>query len=245
MANATLAKGALVEFVRLLQAKDYTADGAIDLRPHIAKLDATSATVQTTLAAPGAANKDRILVIEAVDVSNTCDVDFTGPGGATTITFTSAGQKLILYGISATAWAPLLAMGFGALTQTYSTADATHAARAASAITDNGGGAAADGTIAVVTAPTALTDSSGGSASATLAAITNAANAGSADVGPVADAIASLAARQAENRAAIVALTDAVKELSTGINNVRTDQVDTAQFANSIADLLQKAGLAT
>lgn len=39
----------------------------------------------------------------------------------------------------------------------------------------------------------ALTDSSGGTPSGTIAAITNAANVGSADVGPTADAIASLA----------------------------------------------------
>jgi predicted RecA/RadA family phage recombinase len=38
------------------------------------------------------------------------------------------------------------------------------------AITDNGGGAAADGTIGAVTAPTALTDNGGGTADATVAA---------------------------------------------------------------------------
>ncbi len=35
--------------------------------------------------------------------------------------------------------------------QTFSTADRTHAARTATAITDNSGGAAADGTIAAIT----------------------------------------------------------------------------------------------
>lgn len=57
----------------------------------------------------------------------------------------------------------------GAYTQTYSTATRTN--------------------------PAALTDSTTGAASGTLAAITSAANAGSADVGPVKDALASLAAK--------------------------------------------------
>jgi len=43
-----------------------------------------------------------------------------------------------------------------------------------------------------------ITDSSGGTANDTIASITNAANAGSADVGPTADAIADLAAKQQE-----------------------------------------------
>jgi hypothetical protein len=64
-----------------------------------------------------------------------------------------------------------------AYTQTYATAAKTVALAtvvAQTAVTDNGGGAAADGTIA---------------------AITNAANAGSADVAPVADAIKELSAK--------------------------------------------------
>lgn len=88
-------------------------------------------------------------------------------------------------------------------------------------ITDNSGGATANGTIGVVTAPTALTDNSSGSATATLAAITSTTPADLAAVGVqlgvIKDAIASIAARQAENRTAIVALTDAVKEITTKI----------------------------
>jgi hypothetical protein len=110
----------------------------------------------------------------------------------------------------------------------------------ATALTDNSGGAAADGTIGVVTAPTALTDSTGGAASATLAAITtftpSVAWNGSSVFPSAADAtaiaaaitseknsIASLAARQAEDRTAIIALTDAIKELSTKINTIISD----------------------
>lgn len=48
-----------------------------------------------------------------------------------------------------------------------------------------------------------LTDSSGGTANGTIAAITQAANAGSADVGPVKDAIADIAADLATIKAAL------------------------------------------
>ncbi len=48
-----------------------------------------------------------------------------------------------------------------------------------------------------------LTDSSGGTANDAVAVITNAANAGSADVGPTADAIADLVAKQEEILAAL------------------------------------------
>lgn len=65
----------------------------------------------------------------------------------------------------------------GALTQTYATADATHAARTYSA-------------------PATLTDNSGGTSGGnTIAAITDGANAGSADLSTVQDAIATLAAK--------------------------------------------------
>lgn len=126
-------------------------------------------------------------------------------------------------------------------------------------LTDNSGGAAADGTIAVVTAPTALTDNGGGTADATVAVMTvpadltwhadieNAAANGalvqSSAVNPTKaefDELAhelglkvnalnalstvmknnfkELTTTQGENRAAIVALTDAVKELATKQN---------------------------
>lgn len=59
----------------------------------------------------------------------------------------------------------------------------------------------------------ALTDNSGGAADATIAAITQAANAGSADVGPVKDAIADLAAQ-------INAVVADLATLKTAINGV-------------------------
>ena len=45
-----------------------------------------------------------------------------------------------------------------AYTQTFSTADKTHAARTSTAITDNGGGGAADGTIAAITGDQTVKD---------------------------------------------------------------------------------------
>lgn len=79
--------------------------------------------------------------------------------------------------------------------------------------------ATATSTHAARTAST-LTDNSGGTANTTIASITNAANAGSADVGPTADAIADLAAQ---------------------INNLITDQQNTAQVLNQIIDNMQAA----
>jgi predicted RecA/RadA family phage recombinase len=128
-------------------------------------------------------------------------------------------------------------------------------------LVDNSGGAAADGTIGVVTAPTALTDNGGGTADATVASMAastailvgtlgGTANGsfetvGATNGGDVSGAIMNntqetlafmasvvtwqgvvqnnfkeLTTRQSENRAAIVALTDAVKELSTKINSM-------------------------
>lgn len=89
-----------------------------------------------------------------------------------------------------------------ALTQTYSTASATHPALTSTAITDN----------------------SGGSATTTIAAITDLSTAGSADIGPVGDAIATLAS---EN------------------NKLRTDLENLKKFVNKVVDELQIGLLVT
>lgn len=117
------------------------------------------------------------------------------------------------------------------------------------AITDNSGGEAADGTIAVVTAPTAiaatLTDSTGqsGTHDDTLAATTTQADLTGGEsptegefntllaevrvicqnASDTAQKVIETVAAQAEDRAAIVALTNAVKELSTAVNAARVD----------------------
>ena len=97
-------KQALTAFARFLEVKTYTADGAIDLRPHRAELDGSSATAQMTLAAPGADLVGTLIIITAIDVSNTVDCDFTRPSGAVTATFAAVGDTLILYGATATDW---------------------------------------------------------------------------------------------------------------------------------------------
>ncbi len=84
-------------------------------------------------------------------------------------------------------------VSWSAYTQTYSTADATHAARVSSSLTDN----------------------SGGTPSTTLQDVTDSVNTGSADRVPVENALASLAAQ---------------------VNNLITDQQDTAAIVNQLID---------
>ncbi len=97
------------------------------------------------------------------------------------------------------------------------------------ALTDSTGGSVADATLAVVTAPSAVTDSSTGSASTTLAAITSSTPADltavGVQLGVIKNAVASLAARQAENRAAIVALTNAAAKEAKLLNELRASLV--------------------
>lgn len=98
-------------------------------------------------------------------------------------------------------------------------------------LTDNSGGAAADGTIGVVTLPTTMVDSTAGTADGTLEALPN-----PTDAPATADALrddlvavhwpilrnwgADVAARQAENKTAITACRDAIKELATKVNAI-------------------------
>lgn len=98
-------------------------------------------------------------------------------------------------------------------------------------LTDNSGGAAADGTIGVVTLPTAITNNSAGTADGTLEALPDPADTpGTADalrddlvanVLPVIRNYATeLATRQAENRTAHTAERDAIKELAAKVNAI-------------------------
>lgn len=95
-------------------------------------------------------------------------------------------------------------------TQTFATADNTHAARTAAALTDNSGGEAADGTIAEI-ADIALSTS---------------------------DTYTDAAVNSAVN-AAVEDISNAVKELSDQINKLIADQADTAAFLNQLVDDLQ------
>jgi len=135
---------------------------------------------------------------------------------------------------------------------------------AIASLTDNSGGATADGTIGAVTAPTALTDNGGGTADGTVASmaastapttgtLSGTANGalelvGATNSGDVSGAIQNnfkefqsfadsivtwqgvvqsnvkeLTTAQGQDRTAIIALTDAVKELSTKINTILTE----------------------
>lgn len=95
------------------------------------------------------------------------------------------------------------------------------------ALTDGSGGAGPDGTIGAVTPPSTVADNSGGAAASEIAIISEGSTAGSADTGPVKNGFATLAARQAENRAAIIALTDAISEVAAKIATLTTDATTT------------------
>ncbi len=102
-----------------------------------------------------------------------------------------------------------------AITQTYSTADKTHANRTAAALTDNSGGAdTPDGTISEI-ADIALSTGD----TYTDGAVNTAVNA-------VVDDCAN-----------------AVEECADQINKVIADQIDTAKLLNSVIDDLQGLGL--
>ena len=111
---------------------------------------------------------------------------------------------------------------------------------AQTALTDSTGGSTANATLAAVTAPSALTDSSTGAASTTLAALSALSTsdtytdaAVNAKLTVIKNAIASLAARQAENRAAIAALTDAAAKEAKLLNELRAALVEKGLITGS------------
>lgn len=105
----------------------------------------------------------------------------------------------------------------GAITQTFATADATHAARTGAVLTDNTTGAIPDATIADLTAFAASVAWDG------------------ATVFPSAADEAAIALIVTQTR-------DAIGELADQINKNRADLADTAQLVNFIADTLQSLG---
>lgn len=107
-------------------------------------------------------------------------------------------------------------------------------------LVDSSGGAAADGTIGAVTAPSALTDNGAGTADGTVEAMAAVSTGGGntysdAAVNAVFAAIRNnfkeFTTTQAANRLAIIALTDAVKELSTKQNALLAKLRITGQIA--------------
>lgn len=147
--------GQIAEFLlNALQEKEYTtAAPAIEVRNHKARLNGAAQPVAATLDVPGdyRAGRERFILFIADNVDNAVTLAVTTPQGARTFTFSAVGDILILFGSSETGWSIWAKPAGAALVQTYATADATHAARTAPALTDNSGGGAADGTIAAVT----------------------------------------------------------------------------------------------
>ena len=90
---------------------------------------------------------------------------------------------------------------------------------AVTALTDNTGGAAVE-TLAAMVNTDAITDSSGGTANGTIAAITDATNTGSADVGPVADGFADVAAQLAKQRSLNALVIADIASLAAKINTL-------------------------
>lgn len=110
-----------------------------------------------------------------------------------------------------------------AYTQTYAVANKTHAARTAATLTDNSGGAGADGTIDAI--DTVITDPADTPADADYLRDDLVAN-------TIPDIEASL-----QNCA------DAIAELADQVNKLIADQVDTAQAVNALIDDLQEVGI--
>ena len=90
---------------------------------------------------------------------------------------------------------------------------------AVTALTDNTGGAAVE-TLAAMVNTDAITDSSGGTANGTIAAITGTVNAGSADVGPVANGFADVAAQLAKQRSLNALVIADIASLAAKINTL-------------------------
>jgi hypothetical protein len=74
-------------------ATTYTVDGAIDSAVGHARLNAAISATQMTISA---AAEGTMLAISATSVANTCDVDANFGGAIATITFTAAGQGVML-----------------------------------------------------------------------------------------------------------------------------------------------------
>ena len=104
-----------------------------------------------------------------------------------------------------------------AYTQTFSTANKTHANRTAAALTDNSGGSASPGGTIAAIADIAISTSGG-------------------------NTYADAATNTAVN-AVVDDIANAVEELADQINKLVVDQADTAQVANSLIDDLQSLGL--
>lgn len=120
-------------------------------------------------------------------------------------------------------------------TQTYSTADRTHANLTSATLTDSTGGTPGS-TLAAATNTTSLTLADGaGTNDGTIGAVTDAATSLAA--------IQELAAQLAIQRSLNTVLINAVSSLAAQVNALRVDLIDAKQLANAIVDDLQAAGV--
>lgn len=147
--------------ISTLPRKTYSADGAISREPQIAVLNGADASAEMTLADPGEELIGKFLLIYASSVANTVNVDFTDRSAdPRTVVFSRVNEPLLLFGLTADLWQVVIGPGETAITQTYSTADATHAARTAADLTEDGGaiGGTNDGDLPALTGTPSGTD---------------------------------------------------------------------------------------
>lgn len=129
-------------FLSELDPAEYSASAAIDVRAHRAELDSESGALTMTLAAPGEDMVGKVVAIVLTQADNGATVQFPQAGGNLTPSLSVLGETLVLIGADASRWAILAltkSAAAAAITQTYSTADATHAARTAAALTEGSG----------------------------------------------------------------------------------------------------------
>lgn len=123
-----------------------------------------------------------------------------------------------------------------AYTQTYATADKTHANPTAAALTDSSG-VTPSGTLAAQTLPTALTHAVG-TADGTVDDVT-----GSFDQTVLNNNFKELTTAQSANLAQLTVLRNAVASLAAQVNALVADVADAKQLVNSVIDDLQSYGL--
>jgi len=103
----TLLIGKTAEFLMAeLPTVTPAADGAITPQASYVSLNGAATTRQMTLANASVANgmRRKMMLFEAVDVSQTVDVDFNDETGAKTWTPANAGEMLLLLGSENGAW---------------------------------------------------------------------------------------------------------------------------------------------
>lgn len=199
----------------------------VDASPLVVNLRSTAAQTRT-LALPTrqGAIVTLHMQLDGGDITVTVASAYT-EAGATTFVFSDPGQSATFVSLQNSAGVYLwrLISHYGLANVTPAGASAAADIAALVALTDNSGGAAVDDTIAVVTAPAApaaVTNYTAHAAGATpvVSAAATDLDTTAAAVATAVDELTALTVIVAGNRTAIIALTDAVTELSTKINAI-------------------------